>query len=197
MHEELSIDMSSSSPPRLGVRFLPTIPSAADSSIILDETDSGNDNSAELLSRQLSDESDGLILIASSHVGDQRQEDEEQQLHFHGEAEEGRNDGGSNWVSGDSKNPLRQGNCDEIVVNLAEAEEYEEDDEDDDEEDEDALEMRLGMTAAETSEDSGRNEKRGSSDSTAGMYQAFYTVLGNSGTTLATLASPKDGDRPP
>lgn len=196
MHEELSIDMCSSSPPRLGVRFLPTIPSAADSSIILDETDSGNDNSAELLSRQLSDENDGLILIASSHEAHQGQEEAEQRLHFHGEVEEGRN-GGTNCVSGNSNNPLRQGNSDEIVVNLAEAEEYEEDDEvDEEEEDEDALEMRVGMTAAETS-DSGRNEKRRSSDSTAGTYQAFYTVLGNSGTALATLASPKDGDRPP
>lgn len=35
MHEEVS-DLSCS-PPRLGVRFLPTIPSAADSSIVLDE----------------------------------------------------------------------------------------------------------------------------------------------------------------
>lgn len=33
----------SSSPPRLGVRFLPTIPSAADSSVILDELDSNHD----------------------------------------------------------------------------------------------------------------------------------------------------------
>lgn len=35
VHEEIS-DLSCS-PPRLGVRFLPTIPSAADSSIVLDE----------------------------------------------------------------------------------------------------------------------------------------------------------------
>lgn len=31
-----------SSPPRLGVRFLPTIPSAADSSVIMEDGDSAN-----------------------------------------------------------------------------------------------------------------------------------------------------------
>ena len=69
MHDELSIDMSSSSPPRLGVRFLPTIPSAADSSIIMDDTESGgvNDNAAELLARQDSNGSEGLVIIAHTH----------------------------------------------------------------------------------------------------------------------------------
>lgn len=141
MHEEHSIDMSlSSSPPRLGVRFLPTIPSAADSSIIMDDTESGNENSqGDLATKNETD-------------------------------------------------PLRQGNQ-EIVVNLAEGEESGEEEEDDDD---DGLEMRLG------SDRSSRNEKRGSSDSTGGTFQPFYTVLGNCGNTLAILASPsKDGGRPP
>lgn len=141
MHEEHSIDMSlSSSPPRLGVRFLPTIPSAADSSIILDDGESGNENS----------QAQGELV--------------------------GKNE----------TDPLRQGNQ-EIVVNLAEGEEY---DEADEEEDDDGLEMRLGRSS--------RDEKRGSSDSTGGTFQPFYTVLGNCGNTLATLASPSnDGGRPP
>lgn len=36
VHEEIISDLSCS-PPRLGVRFLPTIPSAADSSVVLEE----------------------------------------------------------------------------------------------------------------------------------------------------------------
>lgn len=147
MHEELSIDMSSSSsPPRLGVRFLPTIPSAADSSIILDDTDSGNDNGVEISQNGSSStsSSDGMIVMAT------REENHE------------------------------------IVVNLPEQEG--EVDENADESD-DGLEMRL-----EDESLGGRTEKRGSGDST---HQAFYTVLGNGGSTLATLATPKDGGKPP
>lgn len=163
MHEELSIDMSSSSsPPRLGVRFLPTIPSAADSSIILDDTDSVAENGGEQL------------------AGAGREGESSSNNHHH---------------------QLLQ----EVVVNLAEGEDDDQDenaDESDDGDDDDGLEMRLG------SESVRMNEKRGSSDSgggegvagatAAGTYQAFYTVLGTCGNTMATLASPsKDGGRPP
>lgn len=65
VHEECSIDLSTS-PPRLGVRFLPTIPSAADSSIILDDepsncSDSGNgqDNNDTI------NDSEGPIIITT------------------------------------------------------------------------------------------------------------------------------------
>jgi len=40
-----------SSPPRLGVRFLPTIPSAADSSVVMEDGDSTNTGVANLLSK--------------------------------------------------------------------------------------------------------------------------------------------------
>lgn len=171
MHEELSIDMSmSSSPPRLGVRFLPTIPSAADSSIILDETDSGNDNGVELLSRQDSNGSEGLIITCK--VAEEVEVDDA---------------GGNCGVSRDNDNvPVRQGNQ-EIVVNLANGEEYSEGEEDGD----GGLKMRLGGEGVST-------EKRGSRDSTAAeSYQAFYTVLGNGGNTRATLESPMNGEKPP
>lgn len=161
MHEELSIDMSSSSsPPRLGVRFLPTIPSAADSSIILDDMDSGNDNGVEISQNESSSSSssDGVIVIASR------------------------------TSEGESTREGKQ----EVVVNLAEQEGEEEVAvEENEDESDDGLEMRLGGESV-----GGRTEKRGSGDST---YQAFYTVLGNGGSTLATLAipSPKDGEKPP
>lgn len=41
VRQEAVQEEEDSSPPRLGVRFLPTIPSAADSSIIMEDGDSG------------------------------------------------------------------------------------------------------------------------------------------------------------
>lgn len=190
--------MSSSSPPRLGVRFLPTIPSAADSSIILDDTeDSGNDNSVELLSRQESNESEGFIVIAS-HELERRDEEEEQQQRPEGvslvveQVEVGDHKDGNCSESKDNNNSTRQGS-EEIVVNLAQVEEYMDDcDEEEEDEEDGGLEMRLGATEPL------RTEKRGSGDSSAaGTYQAFYTVLGNGGNILATLENPKDVEKKP
>lgn len=45
VQEEITADLSYS-PPRLGVRFLPTIPSAADSSVIMDEESINDANNA-------------------------------------------------------------------------------------------------------------------------------------------------------
>lgn len=45
VQEEITADLSCS-PPRLGVRFLPTIPSAADSSVIMDEESLNETNNA-------------------------------------------------------------------------------------------------------------------------------------------------------
>lgn len=41
MRQEAVQEEEDSSPPRLGVRFLPTIPSAADSSVVMEDGDSG------------------------------------------------------------------------------------------------------------------------------------------------------------
>lgn len=46
MQEETTTEISCS-PPRLGIRFLPTIPSAADSSVVMDEDSAQEANGAD------------------------------------------------------------------------------------------------------------------------------------------------------
>lgn len=169
VHEELSIDMSSSSsPPRLGVRFLPTIPSAADSSIILDDADSGNDNGLEL-SQNESSVSEGLIII-TSHCDDDGGKGE-----AHGSTELGAAGGLRGAEAG------QMGCRQEIVVNVIEEQE----------DTDDGLEMRLGKETAEK-----RASGSSSNDSFQPFYTVLL-ANGGVGSARATLGSSKDGERPP
>lgn len=70
VRQEAVQEEEDSSPPRLGVRFLPTIPSAADSSVILDDGDSANAaaGSATLLDMPLPGASSGFLVLPAAQL---------------------------------------------------------------------------------------------------------------------------------
>ncbi|XP_017098895.3 leucine-rich repeat-containing G-protein coupled receptor 5 isoform X1 [Drosophila bipectinata] len=66
VRQEAVQEEEDSSPPRLGVRFLPTIPSAADSSVIMEDGDSSNAGVAGFLGMPLPGASSGFLIAPSS-----------------------------------------------------------------------------------------------------------------------------------
>ncbi|XP_034475509.1 leucine-rich repeat-containing G-protein coupled receptor 6 [Drosophila innubila] len=70
VRQEAVQEEEDSSPPRLGVRFLPTIPSAADSSVILEDGDSANTaaGSATFLGMPLPGVSSGFLVTPASQL---------------------------------------------------------------------------------------------------------------------------------
>lgn len=68
MRQEAVQEEEDSSPPRLGVRFLPTIPSAADSSVIMEDGDSANATANTALVMPLPDASSGFLVAPPAQL---------------------------------------------------------------------------------------------------------------------------------
>ncbi|XP_067620200.1 leucine-rich repeat-containing G-protein coupled receptor 5 isoform X2 [Eurosta solidaginis] len=68
VRQEAVQEEEDSSPPRLGIRFLPTIPSAADSSIVMDDGDSGM-NVASVMGMPLPGASSGFYTVLQAQSG--------------------------------------------------------------------------------------------------------------------------------
>ncbi|XP_070067678.1 leucine-rich repeat-containing G-protein coupled receptor 5 isoform X2 [Drosophila takahashii] len=68
VRQEAVQEEEDSSPPRLGVRFLPTIPSAADSSVIMEDGDSANTGAAGFLGMPLPGASSGFLIAPTTDI---------------------------------------------------------------------------------------------------------------------------------
>ncbi|KAH8279838.1 hypothetical protein KR054_008254 [Drosophila jambulina] len=66
VRQEAVQEEEDSSPPRLGVRFLPTIPSAADSSVIMEDGDSANTGAPSFLGMPLPGAASGFLIAPTS-----------------------------------------------------------------------------------------------------------------------------------
>nr|AAF66608.1 glycoprotein hormone receptor II [Drosophila melanogaster] len=66
VRQEAVQEEEDSSPPRLGVRFLPTIPSAADSSVVMEDGDSANTGVASFLGMPLPGASSGFLIAPTT-----------------------------------------------------------------------------------------------------------------------------------